>query len=303
MRSLAAHATVGSGSVGRLAKRYLENVLSAAEVDASGLEATLTALCARGRLAHPALAVEAEAFVLHLARCGAPLLDGPGLVHAEDLYLACACLAGSAAAIARLRELGRSTLVRYLSRIGEARAILDEVEQRLWDSVLVGGPDGPKLSTYAGRGPLASWIGVTAQRIALMALRHERAEARARREAAARGQIAGDDPELVAIKERFREQFQEAIGAAIGGLDDREKTLYRMYLVDGLTLERIAKVYSVHHSTVLRWLAAARDRILEAAKRRLRAALQVSTSEFESIARLLMSELDLNISLVLGSVA
>jgi RNA polymerase sigma-70 factor (ECF subfamily) len=275
----------------------------ATAVDVAGLEERLATLCARGRGGHPDVALSDEAFVGHLARCGAAVGDDAAAaeVNAEDLYLACACLEGQAAAVARLRELGRPVIARYLGRIGGGAAIAEEVEQRLWDGVLVGAPQGPKLASYAGRGPLMSWIGVTAQRIALMELRHERAETRARQEAAARGRLTGDDPELAAIKERFREQFQGAIAAALAMLGDRDKTLYRMHLVDGQTLESIGKVYNVHHTTVLRWLASARERVIEEAKRRLRAELDVSTSEFESIARLLVSEVDLNVSVVLGN--
>jgi RNA polymerase sigma-70 factor (ECF subfamily) len=133
-----------------------------------------------------------------------------------------------------------------------------------------------------------------------MELRHEKAESRARNEVAARARLTADDPELSAIKERFREQFHNAFAVAIQTLTDRDRTLYRMHLVDGLTLEQIGKVYGVHHTTVLRWLNVARARVLEEAKSLLRAGLQVSSGEFDSIARLLMDEVDLNISLVLG---
>jgi RNA polymerase sigma-70 factor (ECF subfamily) len=285
--------------VGRLANIYAASADGEA-TDADALEHRLIELCARGRAAHAMFGIEDEAFVAHLARCGASVDDVLSTLHVEDLYLACACLAGNAQAIGQLREMSRPVLVRYLSRIGNAHLLFEEVEQRLWDSVLVGAVDGPRLATYAGRGPLGSWLGVSAQRIALMELRHERAESRARNEVAARARLTADDPELAAIKERFRDKFQEAFAVAIQTLTDRERTVYRMHLVDGLTLEQIAKAYGVHHTTVLRWLSAARARVLEEAKRRLRAELPVSSGEFDSIARLLMDEVDLNISLVLA---
>jgi hypothetical protein len=75
-----------------------------------------------------------------------------------------------------------------------------------------------------------------------------------------------------------------------------------MHLVDGLTLERIAKVYGVTHPTIMRWLEHARQRVLDEAKRRLREVLPVSSTEFDSIARLLISQLDLDISLALSKV-
>jgi RNA polymerase sigma-70 factor, ECF subfamily len=122
-----------------------------------------------------------------------------------------------------------------------------------------------------------------------MSLRHELAETRARREIAARTHPAGDDPELTTIKERFRQQFHVAVETALARLDDRGKTIYRMHLIEGHTLEHIARAYGVHHSTVLRWLDTARERVLDEAKRELRATLPVSSAEFDSIARLLSS--------------
>jgi RNA polymerase sigma-70 factor (ECF subfamily) len=288
--------------VGRLSSIYRAEREAESE-DKFALEARLAELCARGRAAHPALELTDEAFVAQLARCGAPIHDVLGGLHVEDLFLAGACLAGNAVALARLRADTKPVLVRYLSRIRDARGLFEEVEQRLWDAVLVGDEDGPKLATYAGRGALGAWLGVSAQRIALMSVRHELAETRARREVAACGRLGGDDPEMVAIKDRFREDFHAAVEAGLECLDARERTLYRMHLVEGLTYEHIGKAYGVHHTTVLRWLDAARDHVLEEAKRELRAKVPVSSGEFDSIARLLLSQLDLNISFVLGKSA
>lgn len=289
-------------SVGELADIYRASheTTGGIDEDADALEARLTELCARGRSAHPSFGLSDRTFVVHLARCGAPVLDVLSSLHVEDLYLASACLAGSAAALARLRAEARPVLARYLGQIRGAGAIFDEVEQQLWNSVLVGTGEEPKLATFAGRGPLGSWIGVSGQRIALMILRHERVEARVRKEAAAQHALVCDDPEMIAIKERYRPQFQAALEAALRSLDERETTLYRMHLVDGIGTAGIAVVYRVSAMTVRRWLAAARERIVEEAKRHLRANLPVSSGEFDSIARLLLSQLDLGISLMLS---
>jgi RNA polymerase sigma-70 factor (ECF subfamily) len=285
--------------VGRLVSVY-QAAGGGAEAEEAGLEQRLADLCARGRAAHPALGLDDEVFVAHLARSGAAVDDVFSTLHAEDLYLARACLARNGAAIAQLREAYRPVIARYLKRVGHSASIVEEVEQQLWDAVFVGGDAGPKLASYAGRGPLGGWLGISAQRIALMTLRHEQAENRARNEVAARGRLVAEDPQLAAIKQRYRAQFQDAVDAAIATLDDRDKTLYRMHLVDGLTLESIAKVYGVTHPTIMRWLDRARLRLLDEAKRRLREALAVSSNEFDSIARLLISQLELDISLALA---
>jgi len=55
-------------------------------------------------------------------------------------------------------------------------------------------------------------------------------------------------------------------------------------------------MYGVVRSTATRWLASAREAVIDEAKRILRDDLKLPAGEFESIARLLASQLDLNIS-------
>jgi RNA polymerase sigma-70 factor (ECF subfamily) len=145
--------------------RAASGVLTPADIDT--LERSLAALCARGRAAHPQLAIEDHEFAAYLGICGAPVDSPLAEVHAEDLFLCCASLHGHGAAVTMLREIHRPVLAGYLRTIDASPAFLDEVEGQLWD-VLVGATDGPpRLGSYAGKGPLAGWLGVFAQRIAL----------------------------------------------------------------------------------------------------------------------------------------
>src|SRR4051812_9076985 len=93
--------------------------------DPPSIAETLAALCARGRAAHPDLALDDLAFVAHLGRCAAPIAGGPAPVHAEDLYLACAAVSGAAAAVERLRREHRPTIAAYLRVIELASASID----------------------------------------------------------------------------------------------------------------------------------------------------------------------------------
>src|SRR5215831_15700433 len=162
-----------------------------------GLERWLLALYQRGRDAYQEVALGASDFAEHLGRCGVPVDDDQReAVHAEDLYLCCAALRGDAAAIAQLRRANRPVLAVYLRDIDASKAFLDEVEQGLWDKVLVGTLEaGPALATYAGRGPLANWLGVSAQRIALMQRRSEAARERAADRLGAEAELLASDPE------------------------------------------------------------------------------------------------------------
>ena len=77
--------------------------------------------------------------------------------------------------------------------------------------------------------------------------------------------------------------------------------IYRLHVLDGMTVEHIGKMYGVVRSTVNRWLASARETIVEKAKRRLRDEMQIPAEEFESLSRLLTSQLDLRVSQIFAS--
>jgi len=293
--------------VTRLADAYLGaagGTARTATPDADTLERALGLLCARGHAAHPDLAIDDVVFAAHLGRCGAPVEAAPAAdgrdVHAEDLFLCCAGMLGDEAAVRTLRASHRPVIAGYLRNVDVSPAFVDEVEQRLWDSALVGSADAPgKLASYSGKGPLAGWVGVAAQRIALMIRRHEGAEGRAADAAAAAARLVTGDAELAFIKGHLRGPFQRAVSEALRALDDRQRMVYRLHIVDGLTLERIAKTYGVSPSTVSRWMASARESVVTEAQRLLRDELRASADDYESMSRLLVSQLDLSVSRLL----
>jgi RNA polymerase sigma-70 factor (ECF subfamily) len=270
------------------------------DLDEAVLETTLAALLEAGRAAHPEIALDdAAAFAAHLARCDAPVSASPGAahLHAGDLFLVSAALAGNAQAVGALRRDHRPVLARYLRSIDSSPAFLDEVEQRTWALLLVGnGRRLPSLNSYSGRGPLAGFVGISAQRLALLMLRQRGVEARAVERLATLAADGIADAELAFMKEQYRDAFEQSIREALQELDDRARVIFRLHVVDGLTVDRIAKAYGVSQSTVSRWLAAARQRVLVAARRLLRQRLDLPESEFDSVARLLASQIDVSLS-------
>jgi len=275
---------------------------SGAEIgERDAMDEALAVLCGRGRAAHPQLAVDALVFAAHLGRCGAEVGAGAGDTHAEDLYICCAALLGDEVAVRTLRESHRPVLAGYLRPLDPSPDLLDEVEQRLWDAALIGSNGAPaKLASYAGRGPLAAWLGVAGQRIALMMRRSEAAAKRALDNVALQSDRALADPELAFLKENLREPFQRAIIDALKTLDDRQRMIYSLHVIDGLTVERIGAMYGVSHSTVSRWMANARAAVIAEARRLLRDEMEIPADEFDSLARLLSSQLDLSVSIVFG---
>jgi RNA polymerase sigma-70 factor (ECF subfamily) len=264
------------------------------------LESALAALCARGRAAHPTVGVSDLDFVRHLARCGASVAAGGASTAAEDLFLACAAVAGERGAVDKLRAEHRQGISTYLRAIDKLELTVDEVEQRLWEALLVGsGGAPPKLLAFSGRGSLAGFVGILAQRIALDGGRQRGAEARAKAKMAAEVNAVAGDAELAFIKLRYKDGFEQSIRDALGTLDDRERMILRMHTIDGVTLDRIAKVYGVSQPTISRWLADARARVFAQTRRLLRERLKVSEAEFDSIADLVVSQIDVSVSHIL----
>jgi RNA polymerase sigma-70 factor (ECF subfamily) len=269
------------------------------------------------RAAWPNLPLTSERFAAYLAARIAP--DATDLrlaladIHADDLFLACACVEGLPGAIAAFRERHRSVVTEVVRGIDPSPSFADEVEQTLFQRLFVapaaetqdGRHDGtahpheraplPRITNYSGRGPLAGWVGVAAQRTALSLRRGEAAHKRARERAIADRLSIDLDPELLYLKQRYRAEFEVAFERAVAGLSDRERTILRLHLVAGLNLEAIGVMYRVNASTVSRWLASTRERLSAETERDLRQRLNLSPAEFDSLARLVVSQLDFSI--------
>jgi RNA polymerase sigma-70 factor (ECF subfamily) len=271
--------------------------------DDERLASELGAACARGHAAYPQLALEDARFAAHLGRAVGLAPSGCESVEAlavEDLYLACACLAGLPGAAATFEARHGTTIRGAIGRI-VAESDVEEAQQQLVQSLLVGSEaSAAKIGTYAGKAPLDRWVGVSAQRAALMWLREKRAEARAR-DAAANEVAAVPDaqPETDYIKARYRGEFEVALGEALERLPERDRVLLRLHLVNGVSAEKIGKMFSVSQPTVSRWLAAAREKLLDDIKRELGARLGTSSTELASLAGMVASRLDLSLSALL----
>jgi RNA polymerase sigma-70 factor, ECF subfamily len=272
--------------------------------DAGALERTLAASAELGRARWPAVALAPSVFAAYLAERLAPeassaaLLDALAALRAEDLWLSCGCVRGDPAALAAfdagfLRDVGA-----FVAGVDRAPAFADEVRQVLRERLLAGAR--AKIAEYGGRGALGGWVRVAALRVALDLKR----AAAARPDAA--GRIAVEDavgqdlgPELSYLRAHYREAFGEALRASVEALGDRERTLLRLHHVEALPLEAIAALYRVHLSTVSRWLSRAREQVADGTTRRLCERLGVGASAAESIAALVLSQVDVSITRLL----
>jgi len=220
-------------------------------------------------------------------------LDG---LCAADLYLACACCRGDARAFARMRDQTRSAIRAAAATVLHGDAI-DEVAQDTMEKLLVGrGGKSPGIALYAGRGRLAKW----AQTVAL-----REAQSRARRRAPVAVEdvadladrvLGGDvDAEIEALKKTYRRQFKAAFADAVGTLAPRERNLLRLEVIDGLAVDGIAAIHGVHAATVFRWRADLRDKLARRTRRYFVDELRMTGDEFQSVMRLVESQLDVSL--------
>lgn len=267
------------------------------------LKSMLLRLCARGRAGFPRLKVDDADFVRLLARSAFKANLAPEDLNGlaiEDLYLASGCIARVPGAATAFDERCRMPLRAAISRLVRTPAMVDEVEQQVREVLLVGTASvPPKIVSYVGRGALGKWVGVVAQRQALMMIRADKTEARTRDAAAAEALDAQADPELAFVKAQYRGVLRAALEHALAALPDRERLVMRLNLVTGMSADAIAKIYGVNQSTVSRWLAKARQAVIGDAQQILRTQLGVSPDEVESLARLMASQLDLSVSRIL----
>jgi RNA polymerase sigma-70 factor (ECF subfamily) len=293
---------MGLGAAFREALTTAGAIEAPAWADAPDLEARLGALCARGREACPGLALADETFVRHIGtvlardKSGSPSLEDR-LVG--DLFLAAACVAGVPGAAEAFDERCTPAIRAAIARLAPSEAARDEIVQRARDVLLVGRPDAvPKLTLYLGTGPLARWAATTGQRLALLELRAGRAEGRAR-DGLAKEPAPPADPELAYLKQQYRGEFEATLAQLVATLEERDRMVLRLSLIEGLSAEKIGKIYGISRATAQRRIEDVREKIADGLKGALGERLALSGSGVGSVAGLVASQLDVSLSRIL----
>jgi len=264
---------------------------------ASGQPEATRAAFAVGRRAWPSISLPEAAFSEYVAARinGTDASRPPGQIdNSADLYLACAASRGDAAAIASFESTLLGRVGQFVGRLDSSPEFVREVTQILRIKLLVG-LDGPaRLAQYSGRGTLESWVCAAALRTAYDLLR-ERASRVPSDDRGLDVLAASDDVELQILRARHHEQFRRALLEALGGLAPRERTLLRLHFLEQVTAARIGQMYGVHETTALRWIARARDGIVERVHSALRDELQLPDHEFGELMALLRSRIDITV--------
>jgi RNA polymerase sigma-70 factor (ECF subfamily) len=282
----------------RLAELFARERADHAVTASPELGAALTLVLASARQARPALRLDAERFVRYLAvrwPDGEPVDGWLAALPAPDLFLACACADGGREALAMFEAELMSRVPGFLLRTRAPQAVVEEVCQILREKLFVAPPGGvPKIASYTGRGTLESWLRVLAVRTAVD-LRRVRVETPAERDDDRESHESHPDPEIDFLKTRYRDAFNDALRSSLATLSGEHRNLLRLHFVDGLTLDQLATFFHIHRATVSRRVAAAREAIRDQVRAVLQERLGLPPHEFESLFRILRSQLDVSL--------
>jgi RNA polymerase sigma-70 factor (ECF subfamily) len=247
---------------------------------------SLEAAVSKLRATYPALAP--DEFVAFVRSKGVAI----GELQLDSLVLVHACAHGEPTALATLERDYLSQLDGALVRAGAAGDRLAEVKQRLRERLLVARDGKPaRIAEYGGRGELVRWLRAVAVNLTVDLQRADRPEAELDLDELVLG---ADDPELAHIKQRYAAELADAMRAAVARLEPEARTDLRLYYLDGLRLEDLAKLRGVALSTMSRHLQAARTAILDETRREVRARLGIGREELDSLLRLVGSRLELS---------
>lgn len=239
--------------------------------------------------------VDGATFGRYLARRIDPALElaaAVGELWVADLYIACACSRGVAAAHAALEREYIVDLTGALRTLDPNDDFIAETIQVLREKLLVPHDGVARIESYSGHGPLGAWLRVAAMRTALTLRRRREPELSPDDEL--EGVLDGaPNAEIKVLARQLGSDLRAALKAAIAAQPSRTRAVLRMYYADDRGVEDIGRVYGVHASTVSRWLAKARDVILA----QTRAALVAQRHAEASLDSLLGHAASLEISL------
>lgn len=251
----------------------------------------------RARKAWPAFAIERDRFVTYLQARLPPEQDAArwlATAHVEDLYLACACVDQIPAAINAFDRIHLRRVGHTLTRLGIPAHLADEVQQLLRHSLLIReGETEPRLSRYSGSGPLAGWLHITAVREASHLTRKGSRDVASETINLSDGMVM--DLETEYIKQHYRREFTEAFAEVLQSLPVRDQTILRLQIVEKMSIEQISAMFRIHRTTLWRWIGRIHEELLRRTRHVLAERLRVSEAEFDTILRLIKSQLFLTL--------
>lgn len=264
------------------------------------VDAQVKALWDSARSVWPEVELPLEPFAEYLAARSGAGSTAPAPERAAELYLACACVRGLPAALSAFERRFLVQVPAFLGRLALPESTVTEIKQLLRAKLLVSTETGSaKLSEFSGQGALLGWLRVVAMRTALSLLRQRSDKPLDDIGGDERVMAATEDPELVYLRNRYQSEFKEAFAAALAQLTSEQRNLLRLHLVDGMNIDKLGVMFQIHRATAARWLHSARESVFTETRRLLQQRLRLSPAEFDSLVRVLRSQLDLSVARLL----
>jgi RNA polymerase sigma-70 factor (ECF subfamily) len=271
--------------------------------DDAGLAGTLAQLRAAAIAAFPDVAIGETEYAAELARRlgAAATPELLARVRADHVHLAIACVRGDTIAIKRFEADFIDEVDACAKRMRARPDQADDVRSYLRRTLFVSEPGrNAALADYSGRGDLRSYLRVIVTRELVRVIDGGKREVGVAEESFLDKLSPLSDPEVGYLREAYRPDVDAAMRIAVAKLPDESRALLRYSLVDGWSIDRIAKLYGVHRATAARRVAAVRDELGELIRVELSIRLAIPVDEVDSVVRLVQSRVDVSLSRLLG---
>lgn len=222
----------------------------------------------------------------------------------ETLVLALACCKGNSRAIAEFERLYFVSVEPALRCMKLDATAIGEVLQIIREKLFVGKATGerPRVAELVGNGDLRALIRIIAMRVALNLRRKDKRLVSNSDEQMIHILAPDSSPELATIKKGYRSDVKQAFEGALADLTAQDRTVLRLHLVHGLSIDEIGTTYRVHRATAARWLTKVRSQLEQSTRSDLQTRLGVDCSEFQSMIRMVQSRLDISFDRLLATV-
>ena len=189
----------------------------------------------------------------------------------EELVLARACAAGNERAwevfMLRYRDKLYDIGLHIAREDSAARELSDSLYADLYGTVTRNGERVSKLSSYTGRGSLEGWLRTVMAQEHVNRYRRQKRMVSLDEESEEGTQFAAQDPEPGQVVDA---RLESATDEALAALPADERFVLAAYYLDGRTLAEIARMLSVHESTISRKL----DKLVKSLRKQVLAGLR-----------------------------
>jgi RNA polymerase sigma-70 factor, ECF subfamily len=191
-------------------------------------------------------------------------------IRIEELALARACAAGHEFAwelfLTRYREKLYQSALRIAREDSAARELADTLYADLYGTTTRDGKRVCKLSSYTGRGSLEGWLRTVLAQEYVNRYRRQKRLVSLDEENEDGVQFQAPDRAPTASPDA---QLESATDEALAALSSEDRLVLAAYFLDGRTLADIARMLSVHESTISRKV----DKLAKSLRRQILASL------------------------------